>query len=89
MEKLNASGRAQIILAGMETHVCILQTALELAGTSKEVFVVEDAVCAPGGWADRGRIPNQGYPEGREPEEPDSYARCNLQSQVPRHSPFA
>lgn len=46
MEHLNASARPQIILAGMETHVCILQTALELGGAGREVFVVEDAVCA-------------------------------------------
>jgi nicotinamidase-related amidase len=30
----------------METHVCILQTALELAGRGFEAFVVEDAVCS-------------------------------------------
>ena len=46
MEKLNASTRTQVILAGMETHVCILQTALELVSSGREVFVVEDAVCA-------------------------------------------
>ncbi len=46
MERLNASARTQIILAGMETHVCILQTALELKRAGREVFVVEDAVCS-------------------------------------------
>ena len=46
MEGLNASSRTQIVLAGMETHVCILQTALELGSAGREVFVVEDAVCA-------------------------------------------
>lgn len=46
MAKLEASGRTQIILAGMETHVCILQTALELAGAGRSVFTAEDAVCA-------------------------------------------
>jgi nicotinamidase-related amidase len=36
----------QIILAGMETHVCITQTALELAATGRTVFVAADAVCS-------------------------------------------
>jgi len=36
--------RSQIILAGMESHICILQTALDLIATGKQVFVVEDAV---------------------------------------------
>ena len=35
--------RPQIILAGMEAHICVLQTALTLAQT-KQVFVVEDAI---------------------------------------------
>ncbi|MDP1707770.1 MAG: hydrolase [Gammaproteobacteria bacterium] len=46
MDALNASGRAQVILAGMETHVCILQTALELKRAGREIFVIEDAVCS-------------------------------------------
>ncbi|CAM8424568.1 isochorismatase family protein [Candidatus Methylopumilus planktonicus] len=35
--------RPQIILCGLETHICILQTALALKAAGKEVFVVEDA----------------------------------------------
>lgn len=35
---------SQIILAGMETHICIVQTALDLMASGKQVFVVEDAV---------------------------------------------
>ncbi len=38
--------RPQIILTGMETHVCVLQTALELTTAGWQVFVVEDAVCS-------------------------------------------
>lgn len=38
--------RTQWILCGMEAHVCVLQTALELHARGLEVFVVEDAVCS-------------------------------------------
>jgi nicotinamidase-related amidase len=38
--------RRQVVLTGMETHVCVLQTALELAVEGREVFVVADAVCS-------------------------------------------
>jgi nicotinamidase-related amidase len=43
---LENSQRKQIILAGMEAHVCILQTALELLARDYQVYVVEDAVCS-------------------------------------------
>ena len=33
-----------MILCGLETHICILQTALALKAAGKEVFVVEDAI---------------------------------------------
>ena len=36
--------KPQIILIGMESHVCVLQTALDLLAAGKQVFVVEDAV---------------------------------------------
>jgi isochorismate hydrolase len=35
---------SQIILAGMEAHICVLQTALNLLQANKQVFVVEDAI---------------------------------------------
>lgn len=41
---IEESGRKQIILTGMETHICILQTALDLQQQGFQVFVVEDAV---------------------------------------------
>ncbi len=40
------SARSQYILCGIEAHVCVLQTALELIAQGQEVFVVEDAVCS-------------------------------------------
>jgi nicotinamidase-related amidase len=36
--------KKQAIIAGIETHVCVLQTALQLIQNSFEVFVVVDAV---------------------------------------------
>jgi isochorismate hydrolase len=36
--------KSQIILVGMEAHICVLQTALALHRAGKQVFVVEDAV---------------------------------------------
>jgi len=43
---LNDASRKQIIIAGMETHICVLQTAIELHQQGKQVFVVQDAVCS-------------------------------------------
>ncbi|MDD5580752.1 MAG: hydrolase [Methylobacter sp.] len=43
---LENSGRKQIILAGQEAHVCVLQTALELVHIGYQVYIVEDAVCS-------------------------------------------
>lgn len=45
-DALETSEREQIILVGQETHVCILQTALELQHQGKQVYIVEDAVCS-------------------------------------------
>lgn len=36
--------RKQVILAGIETHVCVLQTALDMNAAGIDVFVVVDAV---------------------------------------------
>jgi nicotinamidase-related amidase len=36
----------QIILTGMETHICVLQTALDALQDGYRVQVVEDAVCS-------------------------------------------
>lgn len=35
---------SQIVLSGMEAHICVVQTALDLIAAGKQVFVVEDAV---------------------------------------------
>jgi len=39
-----AGGSRQIVVCGMETHVCVLQTVIELLGSGRQVFVVEEAV---------------------------------------------
>ena len=36
--------RPQIYLIGMEAHICVLQTALGLLKSGKEVFIIEDAI---------------------------------------------
>jgi nicotinamidase-related amidase len=36
--------RRQVVVAGMEAHVCVMQTSLGLAAHDYEVFVVADAV---------------------------------------------
>ena len=41
---LEQTGRKQAVLVGMETHICVLQTAVALQGQGFQVFVVEDAV---------------------------------------------
>ena len=41
---LAATGRDQIILCGIETHVCIYQTAADLRREGKQVVVAADAV---------------------------------------------
>ncbi|WP_438970973.1 hydrolase [Methylophaga sp.] len=43
-EALQKSERKQVFLAGMETHICVLQTTLDLLKQGYEVFVIEDAV---------------------------------------------
>ena len=41
--RIEAAGRSQIVIAGMEAHVCVMQTAIELAAVGKQVFLVADA----------------------------------------------
>ncbi len=38
------SGRPQVIIAGIEAHVCVAQTAIDMAHAGFGVFVVADAV---------------------------------------------
>lgn len=43
-EALVASGRDQVILTGIESHVCVYQTAFDLLRRDLQVAVAEDAV---------------------------------------------
>ncbi|MBN2847881.1 MAG: hydrolase [Coriobacteriia bacterium] len=43
---LEALGRTQVIIAGMEAHICVTQTALSLGAGGYDVHVVADAVCS-------------------------------------------
>jgi len=46
MEALQETGKKQIILVGMETHVCVLQTCIDLLQNGYDVHVVSDAICS-------------------------------------------
>lgn len=43
-QHIEAVNRLQVVIAGIEAHVCVLQTALELSMAGKMVFVVVEAV---------------------------------------------
>ncbi len=45
LEKLRAYNKKQIVICGIETHICVYQTAAELVDSGFEVYVVKDA-CA-------------------------------------------
>jgi len=45
LQALRASGRSQVLLAGIETHICVYQTALALVRGGWQVQAVTDA-CA-------------------------------------------
>ena len=38
------TGRKQVLMIGIETHVCVYQTAVDLLQTGYEVYLVADAV---------------------------------------------
>jgi nicotinamidase-related amidase len=41
---LAKTGRRQVVMIGMETHVCVYQTSVDLLNAGYEVFVLDDAV---------------------------------------------
>jgi nicotinamidase-related amidase len=44
IQALETTSRRQVILCGIETHVCVYQTAMDLLASGYEVYVVVDAV---------------------------------------------
>jgi nicotinamidase-related amidase len=46
VQSLRQDGRDQLVLCGMEAHVCVLQTALEAIAADLDVIVVADAVAS-------------------------------------------
>ena len=46
MEALSAAGNKKVILAGMETHVCVLQTCIGLLKEGYAVHIAGDSVCS-------------------------------------------
>ena len=44
VQKVHATGRRQVVMTGMETHVCVMQAALGLRAEGLDVWVVDDAV---------------------------------------------
>ncbi|GAB4201795.1 MAG: hydrolase [Sandaracinaceae bacterium] len=46
LERWRSQGRTAIVLAGMEAHICVFQTARGLAANGFSVHVAYDAVCS-------------------------------------------
>ena len=44
MDAIAASGRRQIIIAGVETHVCVQQTALDLLRAGFDIWICVDCI---------------------------------------------
>lgn len=45
-ELIAQQNRQQIIISGIESHICVLQSAIHLQRQGYAVYVVEDAVCS-------------------------------------------
>lgn len=41
---LNSQGKKQVLILGIETHICVMQTALDLLANGYQVFIVCDCV---------------------------------------------
>lgn len=46
LQVLEATGRKQVILVGMEAHVCVYQTLIDLLHRGYQVHLVADAICS-------------------------------------------
>lgn len=43
---LTVAGRSQVVMIGLETHVCVMQTGLELLAAGYSLYLVADAVAS-------------------------------------------
>ena len=65
MKRLGDLGRPQVVLAGIESHVCVLQTALDLKARDFDPVVVMDACASRGPDSEQmafGRLRQEGVP---------------------------
>ena len=46
LQQLEKTGRKQVIIVGIEAHVCVLQTAIQLIDEGYQVFVAGDGICS-------------------------------------------
>ena len=46
IEVLEKTGRRQVLLVGMEAHVCVYQTMIDLLDRGYQVHLVRDAICS-------------------------------------------
>ena len=46
MDALEDLGRDQVVVCGLEAHICVLQTALDLAANGMQIHVPEDATAS-------------------------------------------
>jgi isochorismate hydrolase len=46
VEALKSTGRQQLVIAGMESHICVIQTALSALRADFDVHVVGDGCCS-------------------------------------------
>ncbi len=46
LQKLEKTGRKQVVIVGMEAHICILQTAIQLIDIDYHVFAAADGICS-------------------------------------------
>ena len=46
MAALEQTGRKQVLLVGMEAHVCVYQTLIDLLDRGYQVHLVRDAICS-------------------------------------------
>lgn len=46
LEQLEATGRRQVLVCGIESHICVYQTALDLLSHGYEVHLVTDCVAS-------------------------------------------